>query len=68
MVVKIVNVNTFHGQYVDSVKVYFTSVINGAEGGLELTGFMANAYPYLADLRNGNLIDLSIEVEKKEEK
>ena len=72
MLVKIINVNTFHGQYVDSVKVYFerskyySDTKEAKEGGIELMGFMADYDPHIAELRNGDIIDISLVVDKKE--
>ena len=65
MFVKIINVSSFHGEYVDSIKVYFTSIATQKEGGIELSGFITDTYPYLQDLRNGEIIDLEIKIEKK---
>ena len=65
MKVEIMNVTTFYGQYVRSIKVYFLDR-NNKEGGIELNGSMADIYQEFGQLRSGDIIDVEIKIEKKE--
>ena len=65
MLVKIINVASFSGQFINTMKINFASVANQEEGGIELSGYITKAYPYLLHLKNDDIIDLSIEIEVK---
>jgi hypothetical protein len=70
MLVKIMNVSSFHGQFVNTLKIYFESKFYSdakerKEGGIELSGFIVDEYPEFAELRSGDIIDINIEIEKK---
>lgn len=74
MLVKIINVATFRGQFVNTLKISFEKESSKfdsdtkeiKEGGIELSGFLVDEYPkFIANLKNGDVIDINIQIEKK---
>lgn len=69
MLVKIINVSTFHGFFVNSVKVCFLDLSNNEESIIEIEGELAkNANSTaLANLRSDDVINIDLSVYKEAE-
>ena len=70
MLVKIINISSFNGQYMNTLKLNFevnavTSDNKQKEGSIELSGYIVDRYSNFAGLKNGDIIDINIEIEKK---
>ena len=73
MLVKIINVASFRGQFVNTLRISFekegskfdSDTKEIKEGGIELSGYIVDINPKFAELRSGDVIDINIYIEKK---
>ena len=69
MLVKIINVSTFHGKFVNSTNVHFLNLSNNEESTIEISGELTkdNNITTLGNLRADDVIRIDFSVGKEEE-